>query len=56
MINLGYVALSLGVVGIECTGSYGAGDTRAMRAAGLRVMEVNQRVSSLLRKGCARSC
>jgi transposase len=29
-------------VGVECTGSYGAGVTRALRAAGLEVVEVNQ--------------
>lgn len=29
-------------VGIECTGSYGAGMTRAAREAGLEVVEVNQ--------------
>jgi transposase len=32
----------LSVVGIECTGSYGAGVTRAARTAGLRVVEVNR--------------
>ncbi len=31
-----------GVVGVECTGSYGAGVTRVLRAAGLDVIEVNQ--------------
>jgi len=29
-------------VGVECTGSYGAGVTRVLRAAGLDVIEVNQ--------------
>lgn len=29
-------------VGIECTGSYGAGVTRAVRAAGVVVLEVNR--------------
>ncbi len=33
---------TLGVVGIECTGSYGAGVTRAVRTAGLLVIEVNR--------------
>lgn len=32
----------LGVVGIECTGSYGAGLSRAAREAGLDVVEVNR--------------
>lgn len=30
------------VVGVECTGSYGAGITRAVRAGGLEVVEVNR--------------
>lgn len=32
----------LGTVGIECTGSYGAGVNRAVREAGLNVVEVNR--------------
>ncbi len=33
---------TLAVVGIECTGSYGAGVTRAVRATGVAVVEVNR--------------
>lgn len=29
-------------VGVECTGSYGAGVTRVLREAGMDVIEVNQ--------------
>jgi len=32
----------MSVVGIECTGSYGAGVTRAVLAGGMRVVEVNR--------------
>ena len=33
---------TLTIVGIECTGSYGAGVTRAVRATGVTVVEVNR--------------
>jgi transposase len=46
-------ARSLGVVrafGIECTGSYGAGLSRALQASGLRVLDVNRADRSTRRR------